>query len=144
MAAGQVCIPANKNHTCLKPYGIGSALKTKINVNLGTSRDCLDLDTELSKVMRAVELGAEAIMDLSSYGDTRTFPPQADSRVPRDSRHRPDLRCAGVLQQTAPEITSREWIDVFRMHAKDGVDFLSPSTVVLTAALPSGLKTARG
>ena len=42
VAKGQVAIPANKNHKCLKPYGIGSKLKTKINVNLGTSRDCME------------------------------------------------------------------------------------------------------
>ena len=51
VAKGQVVIPANKNHTCLNPHGIGSKLKTKINVNLGTSKDCLDLDVEMKKVM---------------------------------------------------------------------------------------------
>ena len=40
-------------------------LRTKINVNLGTSRDCVDLDMELEKVNNAVKMGAEAIMDLS-------------------------------------------------------------------------------
>ena len=73
VAAGQVVIPANKCHTCLDPNGIGSALRTKINVNLGTSRDLNDLDMELQKVNDAVAMGAESIMDLSSYGDTRTF-----------------------------------------------------------------------
>ena len=47
-------------------------LRTKINVNLGTSRDCVDLDMELDKVNNAVKMGAEAIMDLSSFGDTRS------------------------------------------------------------------------
>ena len=42
IAKGQVIIPANKNHQALSPNGIGSALKTKINVNLGTSRDCVE------------------------------------------------------------------------------------------------------
>ena len=73
VAAGQVVIPANRHHTCRKSYGIGSMLKTKINVNLGTSRDCLDLDMEMEKVRHAVQMGAEAIMDLSSFGDTQTF-----------------------------------------------------------------------
>lgn len=50
VAEGKVAIPANKNHKCLDPNGIGSMLKTKINVNLGTSRDCKDLDMELQKV----------------------------------------------------------------------------------------------
>ena len=67
VAAGTIVIPANKNHKCLKPFGIGNSLKTKINVNLGTSRDCLNLDVEMEKVNKAVEMGAEAIMDLSSF-----------------------------------------------------------------------------
>ena len=65
VACGKVIIPANKNHKCLEPNGIGSMLRTKINVNLGTSRDCVDLDMELDKVNNAVKMGAEAIMDLS-------------------------------------------------------------------------------
>ena len=73
MAAGKAIIPCNKRHTCITPNGIGSMLKTKINVNLGTSRDLTDLDLELEKVKSAVGLGAEAIMDLSSYGDTQKF-----------------------------------------------------------------------
>ena len=78
IAKGQVIIPANKNHKCLDPNGIGNKLRTKINVNLGTSRDCVDLDMELEKVNNAVKMGAEAIMDLSSFGDTQK---KADIRM---------------------------------------------------------------
>ena len=73
VAQGKVAIPANKNHRCLNPEGIGSMLRTKINVNLGVSRDCKDYDIEMQKVMSAVEMGAEAIMDLSSHGNTSPF-----------------------------------------------------------------------
>ena len=82
VAKGQVAIPANKNHKCLKAYGIGSRLKTKINVNLGTSKDCLDLDVEMKKVQAAVDMGAEAIMDLSSFGDTQKFRRKLTSECP--------------------------------------------------------------
>ena len=68
VAKGQVAICANKLHTCLEPNGVGSMLRTKINVNLGVSRDCKDYDIEMQKVMAAVDMGAEAIMDLSSHG----------------------------------------------------------------------------
>ena len=44
VAEGKVAICANKRHTCLDPEGIGSMLRTKINVNLGVSRDCKDYD----------------------------------------------------------------------------------------------------
>ena len=56
VACGKIIIPANKNHKCLEPNGIGSMLRTKINVNLGTSRDCVDLDMELDKVNNAVKI----------------------------------------------------------------------------------------
>ena len=42
VAEGKVAIPANKHHKCLNPEGVGSMLRTKINVNLGVSRDCKD------------------------------------------------------------------------------------------------------
>ena len=35
VAEGKVAIPANKHHKCLNPEGVGSMLRTKINVNLG-------------------------------------------------------------------------------------------------------------
>ena len=70
VAKGQVAICANKNHKCIEAKGVGSMLKTKINVNLGISRDCKDYDVEMKKVMMAVDMGADAIMDLSSHGNT--------------------------------------------------------------------------
>jgi thiamine biosynthesis protein ThiC len=54
VAEGKVAIPANVRHDSLDPNGIGSMLKTKINVNLGVSRDVRDYDVEMEKVSRAV------------------------------------------------------------------------------------------
>ena len=51
VAKGQVAIPANVNHKCISPEGVGSMLRTKINVNLGVSRDCKDYNIEMEKVM---------------------------------------------------------------------------------------------
>ena len=50
VAEGKVAIPANKHHKCLNPEGVGSMLRTKINVNLGVSRDCKDYNIEMQKV----------------------------------------------------------------------------------------------
>ena len=73
VAEGKVAIPANRLHKSLNPEGVGSMLRTKINVNLGVSRDCKDYNIEMEKVMSAVNMGAEAIMDLSSHGNTQPF-----------------------------------------------------------------------
>ena len=82
VSCGQAVIPANKRHTCINPSGIGNKLRTKINVNLGTSRDWTDLEMEMDKVNSAVALGAEAIMDLSSFGDTQKFRRKLTSECP--------------------------------------------------------------
>ena len=125
VAKGQVAIPANKNHTCLKPYGIGTKLKTKINVNLGTSKDCLDMDVEMKKVQEAVNLGAESIMDLSSFGDTRKFRTKLTSECSAIIGTVPIYDAVVYYNKALKSITSREWIDVVRMHAEDGVDFMT-------------------
>ena len=82
VAQGKVAIPANVGHTSLDPEGVGSMLRTKINVNLGVSRDCKDYDVEMEKVLSAVDLGAEAIMDLSSHGNTQPFRQKLTSECP--------------------------------------------------------------
>ena len=92
VAKGQVAICANKRHTCLNPEGVGSMLRTKINVNLGVSRDCKDYNVEMQKVMSAVKMGAEAIMDLSSHGDTQPFRQKLTRECPGHDRHRAGIR----------------------------------------------------
>lgn len=125
VAQGKVCIPANKNHKSLKPYGIGKKLKTKINVNLGTSRDCLDMDLEMEKVMSAVNMGAESIMDLSSYGDTQKFRRKLIDECPAIIGTVPIYDAVVYYNKPLRTITAKEWIDVVRMHAEDGVDFMT-------------------
>ena len=125
VAAGTIVIPANKNHKCLKPFGIGNSLKTKINVNLGTSRDCLNLDVEMEKVNKAVEMGAEAIMDLSSFGDTQKFRRKLTSECPATIGTVPIYDAVVYYHEALKDITAQEWLDVVEMHAKDGVDFMT-------------------
>ncbi|HCO27979.1 MAG TPA: thiamine biosynthesis protein ThiC [Lachnospiraceae bacterium] len=125
IAKGQIVIPANKNHTSLKPFGIGNSLRTKINVNLGTSRDCLDLDMEMEKVMAAVNMGAESIMDLSSFGDTKKFRRKLIKKCPAIIGTVPIYDAVVYYNKALKEITGDEWMDIVRMHAEDGVDFMT-------------------
>lgn len=125
VAQGQVIIPANKRHKCLQPNGIGSRLRTKINVNLGTSRDWTDLDMEMNKVRSAVDMGAEAIMDLSSFGDTRKFRRKLTEECPAMIGTVPIYDAVVYYHKALREITAQEWLDIIRMHAEDGVDFMT-------------------
>lgn len=125
LAEGRAALPANKGHKCLKPYAVGRRLKTKINVNLGTSRDCLDLEVELAKVQSAVQMGAEAIMDLSTFGDTRSFRRRLAAECPAMLGTVPIYDALVYYNKPLAEITAQEWLAVFRMHAEDGVDFMT-------------------
>ena len=125
VARGQVAIPANKNHTCIEPEGVGSMLRTKINVNLGVSRDCKDYDIEMQKVMSAVELGAEAIMDLSSHGNTQPFRQKLTSECPAMIGTVPVYDSVIHYQRDLATLTAKDFIDVIRLHAQDGVDFVT-------------------
>ncbi|MDE8731786.1 phosphomethylpyrimidine synthase ThiC [Eubacteriales bacterium DFI.9.88] len=125
MSEGKAIIPCNKRHKAISPSGLGSSLKTKINVNLGTSRDMTDLDMELAKVQSAVDMGAEAIMDLSSYGDTRKFRRRLTETCPAMIGTVPIYDAVVYYHKPLIEITTEEWLDIARMHAEDGVDFLT-------------------
>lgn len=125
VARGQVAIPANINHTCIDPEGVGSMLRTKINVNLGVSRDCKDYDIEMKKVMSAVELGAEAIMDLSSHGNTQPFRRKLTRECPAMIGTVPVYDSVIHYQRDLATLTAQDFIDVVRLHAQDGVDFVT-------------------
>ena len=125
VASGKVSIPANKLHTCIDPEGIGSMLRTKINVNLGVSKDCKDYDVEMQKVLSAVNMGAEAIMDLSSHGNTQPFRRKLTSECPAMIGTVPVYDSVIHYQRDLDTLTAKDFIDVIRLHAEDGVDFVT-------------------
>ncbi|BBB91944.1 MAG TPA: phosphomethylpyrimidine synthase ThiC [Methylomusa anaerophila] len=125
VAAGKVVIPANKNHKSLDPEGVGNGLRTKINVNIGVSKDCYNLDLELEKAKRAIELKAEAIMDLSCYGKTQEFRRRLIAMAPVMIGTVPMYDAVGMLDKELKDITVDEFFSVVERHAEDGVDFMT-------------------
>ena len=125
MAEGKAVICANRRHTCLDPEGVGSMLRTKVNVNLGVSRDCKDYDMEMEKVMSAVRLGAESIMDLSSHGNTQPFRQKLTRECPVMIGTVPVYDSVIHYQRDLSTLTAEDFIDVVRLHAEDGVDFVT-------------------
>ena len=125
IASGQAIIPANKNHPSLDPEGIGRGMRTKINVNLGISKDCRQVDQELQKVQTALDLKAEAIMDLSCFGKTREFRRRLIEMSPAMVGTVPIYDAVGYYDKTLKEISVDEFFQVVETHAKDGVDFVT-------------------
>ncbi|MCE5220856.1 MAG: phosphomethylpyrimidine synthase ThiC [Clostridium sp.] len=125
VAEGKVAIPANINHKSLSPEGIGDGLKTKINVNLGVSGDCIDYSNEMEKVKMAIEFGAEAIMDLSNYGKTQEFREKLIEYSPAMIGTVPMYDAIGYLEKDLLDIKAEDFLRVVRQHAKAGVDFVT-------------------
>ena len=125
MADGHIVIPANINHTSLSPEAVGEGLKTKINVNLGVSKDAYCYDEELEKVKMAIEMGAEAIMDLSNYGKTREFRAEILKISKAMIGTVPIYDALGFYDKDLTDIKAEEFLEVIREHGKDGVDFIT-------------------
>jgi len=128
VAAGKIVITRNNNHSTIQPLGIGSGLRTKINANIGTSKDCTNLDEELKKLEVATGAGADTIMDLSTGGDI--------DAIRRDIMHHATIPVGTVpIYQAAIETTRKKRAivdmtadDLFKVierHAEDGVDFVT-------------------
>lgn len=125
LASGTIAIPANRLHTNLLAKGIGAGLTTKINVNLGVSEDCCNVEKELDKVRRAVALKADAIMDLSTFGDTRAFRRRTVEVCPVMIGTVPVYDAVARYGKEVAKISVDDFFDVVRMHAEDGVDFMT-------------------
>ncbi len=125
VAKGEVCIPCNIKHKSISPEGIGTKMRTKINVNLGISGDCNNYENEMKKVDMAIKYGAEAIMDLSNYGKTNTFRTQLIEKSPAMIGTVPMYDAIGYLEKDLLEITAEDFLKVVRAHAENGVDFMT-------------------
>ncbi|MCH5336111.1 MAG: phosphomethylpyrimidine synthase ThiC [Campylobacter sp.] len=125
IACGKIIIPANINHKSLEPNGIGYGLKTKVNVNLGVSNDCVDYSEEMKKVELAHKFGIEAIMDLSNYGKTSRFRDELISFSKAMIGTVPVYDAVGFLEKDLKEIKAKDFLDVVYHHAKSGVDFMT-------------------
>ena len=135
IARGLVVIPANINHTNLKPVGIGYGLRTKVNANIGTSPIKSNLETELKKLDTAIKAGVDTIMDLSLGGDLGSIRKKIleHSVIPVGSV--PIYQA--VIEVEKPEnLTLDKYLEVFEKYARDGVDFATIHAGVTREAIP--------
>jgi phosphomethylpyrimidine synthase len=131
--AGRVAIPRNAKrrddagNSAIALKAIGEGMSTKVNVNVGTSKDYVNLDDEVEKATVAVQYGADTIMDLSTGGDL-------------DETRRRILKAVNVPMGTVPiyqaalekadvravvDMSSDDMFNAVRQHANDGIDFVT-------------------
>ena len=125
MAAGRIVIPANKKHKNIVGKAVGNGLKTKVNVNLGVSEDECNNYLELEKVRTAIAMKADAIMDLSIYGDTRNFRKELVEMSPIMLGTVPMYDAVAKYGKDIKNMTVEDLFEVVVDHCEDGIDFLT-------------------
>lgn len=125
VACGQIAIPANKQHHSLEAVGVGKGLRTKINVNLGVSKDVCSFESEMNKARLAVDLAADSVMDLSVTGDTEGFRKRLVAEIPRMIGTVPIYDTLTRTGKPVPEITLDDWFKTVEIHGENGIDFIT-------------------
>ncbi|MDO9529312.1 MAG: phosphomethylpyrimidine synthase ThiC [Syntrophales bacterium] len=125
---GNIVVIRNKKHASILPLAIGKGLKTKVNSNIGTSKDRVDLELELEKVRISVAAGADTIMDLSTGGDIKAIRKAIikESTVPIGTV--PIYQAAAQMLDSKKAIVEMSDDDMFRVieeNGEDGVDFIT-------------------
>jgi phosphomethylpyrimidine synthase len=128
VASGSIIIPKNnaRPQQSRKIVGIGKGLKTKVNVNIGTSTLHQNLDEEIAKAKVAVKHGADTIMDLSDGGDLGLIRQKLLEAAPITFGTVPVYQAywQGVEKSKNPlNITEDDFLNAFEKNVKDGVDY---------------------
>lgn len=138
VAEAKAIILANNRRKDATPRGVGKGLSVKVNANIGTSSECIDVVLELEKLRVAEAAGADAVMDLSTGGDLDQI-----RRAVLSHSHIPigtvPIYQAAVetvrRKQGITKMDPEELFDVIEKHGADGVDFVTVHCGVTRASI---------
>lgn len=128
LVEGTIVIIRNVKHTAIKPLAIGKGLRTKVNANIGTSKDHTDLNLELEKLKIAAAAGADAVMDLSTGGNLAEIRKAVMKKSPVAIGTVPIYQAAVKMvaeKKAISEMTAEDMFEVIEENGKDGVDFIT-------------------
>jgi phosphomethylpyrimidine synthase len=138
VANGTIVITRNRVHTTITPLGVGKGLRTKINANIGTSKDRMSIEGEIEKLKAAVAAGADAVMDLSTGGPIVGIRTEilkqstvAIGTVPIYQAAVETVEQGKPIVQMDPDLLFR----VIEQQAEEGVDFVTVHCGVTTSSL---------
>jgi phosphomethylpyrimidine synthase len=129
LAEGTIVITQNLKHRKIAPLAIGKGLRAKVNANVGTSKDHMNVEEELEKVRVAIEAGADTIMDLSTgaaIDETRKAVMNI-STVPVGTVpiYQAAIEMAERKKHPMVEMTADDLFEVIERHGENGVDFIT-------------------
>ena len=146
LSDGTIVIPKNKGRKLSKPCGIGKGLRTKINANIGTSKDSSDISSEIKKMDAAIGLGSDAIMDLSTGNMIEKTRRKilAESAVPVGTVPIYEMVITGLKRfGSVKDIPVDYMMGVLEGQAKEGVDFFTIHAGVTSQAIQTLKKNPR-
>lgn len=135
IASGRAVIPANINHKNLKPVIIGSKFKTKVNANIGTSKDKLSAGYEKEKLEVALKFGTDAVMDLSTAGDLNSIRKELIANCPVAFGTVPIYQAVKELKDIYA-MSAENILEIIKQHALQGVDFITIHSGVTRKCIP--------
>lgn len=127
IAEGVSVIPININHK-ITPIGIGRMMRTKINANIGTSKDKISIEDEMEKLEVLVKYGADAVMDLSTGGPIKELRSMMLRKSPVAVGTVPIYEAAVMTAEqkgAIAKMTADDLFAVIEAHAAEGVDFVT-------------------
>jgi phosphomethylpyrimidine synthase len=129
IANGTIVICHNKVRRNGRPLAVGTGLRTKVNANIGSSSDDVDIEKELEKARVAVRYGADAIMDLSTGGPVDEIRQRVIAETDACIGSVPLYQAAlDTVRRQKKAIVDMTVEDIFAgvvKHADDGVDFIT-------------------
>jgi phosphomethylpyrimidine synthase len=138
VAEGKVVIPVNPNHSPTHAIGIGQGLRTKVNVNLGTSSDFPDVKDELKKVEVSLEYETDTLMDLSTGGDLTQIRRKIldKARIPLGTVPIYEAAIRAIEERgSIVEMTDDDLFGVIEKQAEEGVDFMTVHAGLTSSAI---------
>ncbi len=128
VSQGKVVIPNNHRHSLHQPVGIGNKLRTKVNVNIGTSVDFPHIKNEIKKVEVSLKYGTDTLMDLSTGGDIKKIRRTILNKAPIPLGTVPLYQAAIKAIEERGSIVDMREDDLFLVieaQAQEGVDFMT-------------------
>jgi len=128
IAEGKIVLLRNVHHANAAPLAIGAGLRTKVNANIGSSKDHADPALECAKARTCLEAGADAFMDLSTGGDIDAIRKQVMEAAPIPIGTVPFYQAAIETVRGGCSLVEMDAEDLFRViekHVREGVDFLT-------------------
>ena len=124
IAQGYVVLPKNVRREDIEPRAIGMLTSTKVNANVGTSADYINVEEEVEKAIVAQKFGADAVMDLSSGGNLDEIRRRIMDVVKVPFGTVPIYQAARDCRRVV-DMSEDDFFKAVERHAKDGVDFMT-------------------